>query len=61
MLARLALVFISLIFSSLVAQNLTGQFTIGAPVPGYENITSQPQLNVETVHKLLDDREYRDA
>ncbi|KAJ6508388.1 aspartic peptidase A1 [Mycena sanguinolenta] len=44
-----------------LGQNLTGQFTIGTPVPGYENITSQPQLNVETVHALLDDQQHWQA
>jgi hypothetical protein len=38
-------------------QPFTGQFTIGEAVKGFENITSQTKLNVETVHKLLEDRE----
>ena len=32
----------------------TGQFTISSVVPGFENITSQPQLPVKKVHKLTD-------
>ncbi|KAJ6504585.1 aspartic peptidase A1 [Mycena vitilis] len=39
----------------------TGEFTIGEPVTGYENITSQTKLNVETVHKLLDDQQHWQA
>ncbi|KAJ7029306.1 aspartic peptidase A1 [Mycena alexandri] len=39
----------------------TGQFTIGIPAAGYENITSQAKLNVETVHKLLDDQQHWQA
>ncbi|KAF7364913.1 Aspartic peptidase A1 [Mycena venus] len=39
----------------------TGQFSIGEPVKGFENITSQPNLNVETVHKLLDDQQHWQA
>lgn len=33
--------------------DVTGQLTIGELVPGYEKITSMPQLDVETVRKLL--------
>jgi len=36
----------------------TGQLTISELVPGYENITSMPKLDVETVHKLLESGEY---
>lgn len=32
---------------------VTGQFTVASVIPGYENITSQPKLDVETVHKIL--------
>lgn len=32
--------------------NITGQFTISEIVPGFENITSMPQLPVETVYKV---------
>ncbi|KAJ7914476.1 aspartic peptidase A1 [Mycena leptocephala] len=39
----------------------TGEFTIGEPVKGYENITSQTKLNVETVHKLLEDQQHWQA
>jgi len=39
----------------------TGQFTIGEPVKEFENITSQTKLNVETVHKLLDDQQHWQA
>jgi len=39
----------------------TGQFTISEPVKGYENITGQTKLNVETVHKLLDDQQHWQA
>ncbi|KAF9483493.1 aspartic peptidase A1 [Pholiota conissans] len=34
-------------------QNMTGQFTVSEVVPGFENITSMPKLDVETVNKLL--------
>ena len=34
-------------------QNLTGQITVSEVVPGFENITSMPKLDVETVNKLL--------
>jgi hypothetical protein len=34
-------------------QNMTGQFTVSEIVPGFENITSMPKLDVETVNKLL--------
>ncbi|KAJ7078652.1 aspartic peptidase A1 [Mycena epipterygia] len=43
------------------AENFTGQFTIAEPVQGYENITSQTKLNVETVHKLLEDQQHWQA
>lgn len=39
----------------------TGQFSIGEPVKGYENVTTQTKLNVETVHKLLDDQQHWQA
>ncbi|KAJ7130896.1 aspartic peptidase A1 [Mycena filopes] len=39
----------------------TGQFTIGVPAAGYENITSQEKLNVESVHKLLEDQQHWQA
>ncbi|KAJ7704727.1 aspartic peptidase A1 [Mycena olivaceomarginata] len=39
----------------------TGQFTIGEAVKGFENITSQTKLNVETVHKLLEDQQHWQA
>ncbi|KAG6866190.1 hypothetical protein C0991_007740 [Blastosporella zonata] len=35
------------------AQSFTGQLTIAEPVPGFENITSMPVLDVDTVNKLL--------
>lgn len=34
-------------------QNYTGQMTIGEYVPGFENVTSMPQIDVESVFKLL--------
>ncbi|KAJ6549499.1 aspartic peptidase domain-containing protein [Mycena sp. CBHHK59/15] len=43
------------------SQTLTGQFTIAEPVTGYENITSQTKLNVETVHKILEDQQHWQA
>ncbi|KAJ7451632.1 aspartic peptidase A1 [Mycena latifolia] len=42
-------------------ETLTGQFTIGETVNGFENITSQTKLNVETVHKLLEDQQHWQA
>ncbi|KAF5380670.1 hypothetical protein D9757_007061 [Collybiopsis confluens] len=33
--------------------NLTGQMTLAEYVPGYENVTSMPQIDVESVLKLL--------
>ena len=33
---------------------IAGQFTLSSIVPGFENITSQPQLAVEKVYKLTD-------
>jgi len=42
-------------------EDFTGEFTIAEPVPGYENITSQEKLNVETVYKLLDDQQHWQA
>ncbi|KAJ6585305.1 acid protease [Mycena capillaripes] len=39
----------------------TGEFTVGEPVKGFENITSQQKLNVETVHKLLEDQQHWQA
>lgn len=41
--------------------DFTGQFTISELVPGFENITSMPKLDVETVHKLLDQGRWRSA
>lgn len=34
--------------------NITGQFTIGEIVPGFENITSMPKLPIEKVYKVTD-------
>lgn len=31
----------------------TGQFTISEIVPGFENITTMPKLDVDTVNRLL--------
>ncbi|KAJ7069539.1 aspartic peptidase A1 [Mycena amicta] len=42
-------------------QTLTGQFTISEPMKGFENITSQTKLNVETVHRLLKDQQHWQA
>lgn len=36
------------------SETFTGQFTISEYIPGFENITSMPQMDVETVLKLLD-------
>lgn len=35
-----------------------GYFTIGEPIPGFENITSMPKLDVETVSRLLPSSKY---
>ena len=35
-------------------ETFSGQFTISEPVSGFENITSQPKMNVETVPGLTD-------
>lgn len=35
------------------SEQFTGQFTISEYIPGFENISSMPQMDVETVHKLL--------
>lgn len=32
--------------------NITGQFTIGELVPGFENITSMPHLSIEKVYRV---------
>jgi len=32
---------------------VSGQFAISEPIPGFENITSMPKLDVDTVNKLL--------
>lgn len=32
---------------------VTGQFAISEPIPGFENITTMPKLDVDTVNKLL--------
>nr|GAT43189.1 aspartic peptidase A1 [Mycena chlorophos] len=42
-------------------ETFTGQFTVAQTVPGYENITSQSKLNVETVHELLNDQQHWQA
>ncbi|KIK69756.1 hypothetical protein GYMLUDRAFT_151197 [Collybiopsis luxurians FD-317 M1] len=33
--------------------NLTGQMTLAEYIPGYENVTNMPQIDVESVFKLL--------
>jgi hypothetical protein len=33
----------------------TGQLTISEIIPGFENISNMPKLDVETVHKLVDE------
>ncbi|KAG6334062.1 hypothetical protein ID866_5025 [Astraeus odoratus] len=38
--------------------NLTGQFTISETVPGFENITSMPQLPIEMVYKVTDEDQH---
>ncbi|KAJ7143497.1 aspartic peptidase A1 [Mycena crocata] len=43
------------------SSNFTGQFTIAEPVKGYEAILNQPKLNVESVHKLLEDQQHWQA
>lgn len=35
-----------------------GYFSIGEPIPGFENITSMPKLDVETVSRLLPSGKY---
>ena len=40
------------------ASNITGQFTISEIVPGYENITSMPQLGIEMVYKVTDEDQH---
>lgn len=40
------------------ASNVTGQFTISEIVPGYENITSMPQLPIEMVYKVTDEDQH---
>ncbi|KIK92952.1 hypothetical protein PAXRUDRAFT_829461 [Paxillus rubicundulus Ve08.2h10] len=37
---------------------ITGQFTMSEVVPGFENITSQPQLAVEKVYKVTDEDQH---
>lgn len=37
-----------------VNQTFTGQLTISEVVPGFENITNMPKLEVDKVHKLTD-------
>src|SRR5712675_1677687 len=36
------------------SDTFTGQITISEIIPGFENITSQPKMNVETVPGLTD-------
>lgn len=36
------------------SNNVTGQLTISEIVPGYENITAMPKLQVDKVHRLTD-------
>ncbi|KAL4064161.1 aspartic peptidase domain-containing protein [Scleroderma yunnanense] len=40
------------------ASNITGQFTISEIVPGYENITSMPQLPIEMVYKVTNEDQH---
>lgn len=35
------------------AQNYTGEMTIAEYIPGFENVTSMPKIDVESVLKLL--------
>jgi hypothetical protein len=35
-------------------ETFTGQITVSEPVSGFENITSQPKMNVETVTALTE-------
>ncbi|KAH7914245.1 aspartic peptidase domain-containing protein [Hygrophoropsis aurantiaca] len=37
---------------------VTGQFTINEPVPGFQNITSMPQLGVEKVYEVTDEDQH---
>lgn len=39
----------------------TGQFTINEVVPGFENITTMPKLDVETVNRLLNSDQHWQA
>ncbi|KAI6151376.1 aspartic peptidase domain-containing protein [Pisolithus thermaeus] len=41
--------------------NITGQFTISELVPGYENVTSMPQLAVEMVYEVTDQDQHWQA
>jgi hypothetical protein len=34
-------------------QSFTGQLTVSQVIPGFENITSMPKLDVDTVNRLL--------
>lgn len=40
------------------ASQITGQFTISSIVPGFENITTQPQVPVEEVYELTDEDQH---
>lgn len=35
------------------AETLKGQLTISEPVPGFENITNVPKIDVDKVNRLL--------
>jgi len=39
----------------------TGQFSVASVIPGYENITNQPKMDVETVHRILKQEQHWQA
>jgi len=42
-------------------ETFTGQFSISEYIPGFENISSMPQMDVETVLKLIDEDQHWQA
>ncbi|KAJ7601197.1 aspartic peptidase domain-containing protein [Mycena floridula] len=44
-----------------VTSNFTGQLTVSEIVPGFEAINNMPKMDVETVHKLLDQDQHWQA
>jgi hypothetical protein len=41
------------------SQSFTGQLTVSQVIPGFENITTMPKLDVDTVNRLLQAGTYR--